>query len=84
MDGNILKKEFTVPGDPVTSESIRMSVDSISDNETIAIDKLKEVRVSGWAVDLSVGENTGINKVEVFLDGPRNFGKLFRPGSIWA
>ncbi|MCL4417308.1 MAG: hypothetical protein M1365_11525 [Actinobacteria bacterium] len=71
-----VKKEFTVPGDPVTSESIRMSVDSISDNETITIDKLKEVRVSGWAADTSVGENTGINKVEVFLDGPRNFGKL--------
>jgi len=71
-----IKKEFTVPGDPTTSESIRMSVDSISDNETITIDKLKEVRVSGWAADLGVGENTGINKVEVFLDGPRNFGKL--------
>lgn len=71
-----VKKEFTVPGDPTTSESIRMSVDSISDNETITIDKLKELRVSGWAADTSVGENTGINKVEVFLDGPRNFGKF--------
>ncbi|MBU4450947.1 MAG: DUF5050 domain-containing protein [Actinobacteria bacterium] len=71
-----IKKEFTVPGDPVTSESIGMSLDSISDNEIITQDRLKEVRVSGWAADLGVGENTGINKVEVFLNGPRNFGKL--------
>jgi TolB protein len=71
-----VKKEFTVPGDPVTSESIRMSIDSIADNETIAIDNLKDVRVSGWAADTSANENTGINKVEVFLDGPSNFGKL--------
>ena len=71
-----IKKEFETPGSPSTTESIRMSVDSISDNETITLDKLKEVRVSGWAADTGVGENTGINKVEVFLDGPRNFGKL--------
>ena len=71
-----VKEEFTIPGDPTTSESIRMSVDSIADNETITIDRLKELRVSGWAADLSAADNTGINKVEVFLDGPRNFGKL--------
>ena len=70
-----IKKEFTVPGDPTTTK-IKISIDSISDNETITLDKLKEVRVSGWAADLGVGENTGINNVEVFLDGPRNFGKL--------
>ncbi len=71
-----IRKEFTIPGDPVVSKSIIMSIDSIADNETITLDKLKEVRISGWAADLSVSENTGINKVEVFLDGPRNFGKL--------
>jgi len=71
-----IKKEVVVPGEPEVSDSIRMSIDSISDNEPVSADKLKEFRVSGWAADLSVAENTGINKVEVYLDGPRNFGKF--------
>ncbi len=71
-----IKKEVIVPGDPATAQSIIMSVDSIEDNSTITADLLKNLRVSGWAADMSIKENTGINKVEVYLDGPRNFGKL--------
>jgi TolB protein len=71
-----IKNEIMVPGNPVTADSIRMSVDSITDNSTITADSLKNLVISGWAADTSVKENTGINKVEVYLDGPRNFGKL--------
>jgi TolB protein len=71
-----IKEEIMVPGNPVTADSIRMSVDSITDNSTLTADSLKNLVISGWAADTSVKENTGINKVEVYLDGPRNFGKL--------
>jgi len=67
--------EITVPGKELLSETIRMSVDSISDNSILAIDGLKEIRISGWAADLGVAQNTGIAKVEVYLDGPKNFGR---------
>jgi TolB protein len=53
-----------------------MSIDSIPDNRIIYADELTEFMVSGWAADLNVSESTGINKVEVYIDGPRNFGKL--------
>ena len=70
------KKEIVVPGNPATAVSIRMSVDSVTDNSTITADSLKNLVISGWAADTSVKENTGINKVEIYLDGPMNFGKL--------
>lgn len=60
-----IKEEIMVPGNPVTADSIRMSVDSITDNSTITADSLKNMVISGWAADTSVKENTGINKVEV-------------------
>ncbi|MBM3708793.1 MAG: hypothetical protein FJW61_00020 [Actinobacteria bacterium] len=71
-----IKKEVMVPGEPEVSESIRMSIDSIVDNEPVSADKLKDLRISGWAADLSVAENPGINRVEVYIEGPRNFGKF--------
>ena len=67
--------EITVPGEEPLSKTIKMSVDSIADNEVLKTDGLKEIKISGWAADLSVAQNTGIAKVEVYLDGPRNFGK---------
>lgn len=69
------KEEITVPGQENLSQSIRMSIDSITDNETITKDKLKEIKVSGWAADLNVKEGTGVSKVEIYLDGPSGFGK---------
>jgi Tol biopolymer transport system component len=76
------KEEITIPGQTNLSQSIKMSIDSIADGETITKDKLKEIRVSGWAADLNVSEGTGISKVEVFLDGPSGFGKKLGDAQI--
>ncbi len=32
-------------------------------------------KIDGWAIDSKASQNTGINKIEIYLDGPRNFGK---------
>jgi TolB protein len=74
-DWELTKVEVTVPGEPVMSETIHMSIDSIGENEVITAEKLKEVRISGWAADLSVSDSTGINRIEVYLDGPAGFGQ---------
>jgi Tol biopolymer transport system component len=77
-----LKEEITVPGQANLSQSIKMSIDSIAENETITSDKLKEIRVSGWAADLNVREGTGVSRVEVYLDGPSGFGKKLGDAQI--
>jgi len=74
-DWELTKVEVIVPGEPVMSETIRMSIDSLGENEVIAADKLREVRVSGWAADLGVSDSTGVNRIEVYLDGPAGFGQ---------
>lgn len=76
------KEDITIPGQANLSQSIKMSIDSIGDNETITKDMLKEIRVSGWAADLNVREGTGISKVEVYLDGPSGFGKKLGDAKI--
>ena len=76
------KEEITIPGQANLSQTIKMSIDSIADNEIITKDKLKEIRVSGWAADLNVREGTGISKVEVYLDGPSGFGKKLGDAQI--
>jgi Tol biopolymer transport system component len=76
------KEEITIPGQANLSQTIKMSIDSIGENEIITNDKLKEIRISGWAADLNVREGTGISKVEVFLDGPSGFGKKLGDAQI--
>jgi Tol biopolymer transport system component len=76
------KEEVTIPGQAILSQTIKMSIDSIADNEIITNDKLKEIRISGWTADLNVREGTGISKVEVFLDGPTGFGKKLGDAQI--
>ncbi len=69
------RTEIMVPGNQNLSETIRMSIDSLGENELIKADQKNAVRVSGWAADLGISDSPGINKIEIYLDGPRNFGK---------
>lgn len=71
-----IRKEITVPGQAQISPAIRMSSDSLGENTIIEKDKLKEIKIDGWAINLSVSDSTGINNVEIFLDGPKNSGRL--------
>jgi len=53
-----------------------MSFERMYKGDSIAEGDLNEIPIKGWAVDLNSHDNPGISKVEVFLDGPSNFGKL--------
>ncbi|GAG70977.1 unnamed protein product [marine sediment metagenome] len=70
------RTKIQVPGEPGNAENIKMSVDSLRQNEVIKEDKKKELRISGWAADSNVTDSTGIDKVEIYLNGPKGFGKL--------
>ncbi len=71
-----IRKEITIPGNPQVSDSIKIASDSLRENDIISQDKLKNLKIDGWALDLSSPADTGISKVEIYLDGPKNFGKL--------
>ena len=71
-----LREEVQVPGEPATADSIRMSIDSLFDKKVITSDEKKEIRLSGWAADLSIKDSPGIDRIEVYLDGPSDFGKF--------
>jgi len=70
------RTKIQVPGEPGNAENIKMSVDSLHQNEVIKEDKKKELRISGWTADFNVTDSTGIDKVEIYLNGPKGFGKL--------
>lgn len=71
-----IRKEITIPGSPEVSGSIKMSSESLQENDVLDEDSLKNVKIDGWAFDANASQGTGISKVEIYLNGPRNFGKL--------
>ncbi|MBA7466980.1 Tol-Pal system protein TolB [subsurface metagenome] len=70
------RTKIQVPGEPGNAENIKMSVDSLRQNEVIKEDKKNKLRISGWAADFNVTDSTGIDKVEIYLNGPKGFGKF--------
>ncbi len=65
------RKEIQVPGELETAENIRLYVDNPKHNVAVA----GEMRISGWAADLNPPDNPNISKIEIYLDGPKGFGK---------
>jgi TolB protein len=70
------RKEITVSGQPQFSETIQISLEGPNPAKIIEEDDIKEIYVRGWAVDLAYSDNTGIDRVEVYLEGPKDFGKF--------
>jgi len=65
------RKEIQIPGELETAENIRLYVDNPKHNVAVT----GEIRISGWAADLNPPDNPNISKVEIYLDGPKGFGK---------
>jgi TolB protein len=72
----LTKKEFIMPGDPPVSDAIRMSIDNPRADEMLPADSASQIRVSGWAADFRISDSPGIDKIEVYIDGPAGFGKF--------
>jgi hypothetical protein len=71
-----IRKRILIPGDPDEDENIKLSVDNPSQNEVIKEDDKSNIRISGWSVDFNYSDNTGVERIEVYLNGPRNFGEF--------
>jgi hypothetical protein len=70
------RKKILIPGDSNEDENIKLSVDNPSQNEVIEEADKSNIRVSGWSVDFNYTDNTGVERIEVYLNGPRNFGEF--------
>lgn len=70
-DETLIRKEIKLQGDPQTKENIQIYLETPS--ESIVE---KEILISGWATDINSSSGTNVNRMEVYLDGPRGFGKF--------
>jgi len=70
------RKSILIPGDSNEDENIKLSVDDPSQNEVIEEDDKSSIRVSGWSVDFNFSDNTGVERIEIYLNGPKNFGEF--------
>ena len=66
---NFFYKEFSKP--PLNND-IRIAVDSPSSEEILS----GNVKISGWALNKSYTEETGIKRIEIYLEGLDSDGKL--------
>ncbi len=70
-DEILIRKEIKLQGVPQAKENIRIYLETPS--ESIVE---KEILISGWATDTNSSSGTNINRMEIYLDGPRGFGKF--------
>ena len=81
---NFTREKVLIPGESDYNENIKLYIDNPDHNAIIAGDTRSSVRVSGWSADFSSGDNPGINKIEIYLNGPRDFGKFLGEASYGA
>lgn len=68
------REKVSVSGDPGHSETIELHIDDPGHEAIIKEEERSSLRVSGWSVDLASSGGTGIDRVEVYLNGPKDFG----------
>ncbi len=69
-----IRQRVPVSGDVDNSQNIELHIDGPRHNAIIEEEDKENLRISGWSADLSVQESTGIEKIEIYLNGPRDFG----------
>lgn len=72
---NYTRQKVSIPGSEETDENIRLSIDDPSHNETIKEADKSNIKISGWSVDVSQQSDPGIDRIEIYLNGPKEFGK---------
>ncbi|MDD3520596.1 MAG: DUF5050 domain-containing protein [Actinomycetota bacterium] len=65
------KQKLQIPGTPLTDSAIRIHLDKPTE------DLLAQNTISflGWAADTNSVNSPGISNIEVYMDGPKGFGK---------
>jgi Tol biopolymer transport system component len=71
-EGKVLtRKEIKLQGELPVNKNIIIYLESPTESAFEG-----EISISGWAVDTSSASSTNINRIEIYLDGPRGFGKF--------
>jgi len=70
------RQKIEIPGETEFDENIRLSLDNPKNNEVITEAVKSNVRVSGWSVNTNSQDTTGIDRIEIYLNGPRGFGEF--------
>ena len=73
---NYTREKIKINGEENLDANIRLSLDSPKEDEVITEANKSNVRISGWSVDTIYSENTGIDRVEIYLNGPKDFGQF--------
>ncbi|MEA2016412.1 MAG: hypothetical protein U9O59_06905 [Actinomycetota bacterium] len=66
-----VRKEINFPGEEAVEKKITIAIDK--PEEKSITDSLQ--LINGWAVDLRNKDNPGIKNIEIYLDGPKGYGK---------
>jgi len=66
-----IRKEINFPGEDTIEKKIMIAIDK--PGEKSITDSLQ--LINGWAVDLRNEDNPGIKDIEIYLDGPKGYGK---------
>jgi Tol biopolymer transport system component len=73
---NYTRERIVIPGEANLDTNIRLSIDDPKDNEVIAEADKSNMKISGWSVDPNFQDTTGIDRVEIYLNGPKGFGEF--------
>ena len=73
---NYTREKIKIDGEENLDVNIKLSLDGPKENEVITEANKSNVRISGWSVDTNYSGNTGIDRVEIYLNGPKDFGQF--------
>ncbi|MCJ7472430.1 MAG: hypothetical protein MUP02_06465, partial [Actinobacteria bacterium] len=71
-----IREKVVVSGDPGYSETIELHIDGPGHEAIIEESEKSSLRISGWSADLTASTGTGIDRIEIYLNGPKDFGKV--------
>ncbi|HHT78459.1 MAG TPA: DUF5050 domain-containing protein [Actinobacteria bacterium] len=74
------RETITVPGERLQSSNIKFFIDTPANGSIVE----QETNIGGWAVNASVPDSPGISAIELYLNGPKGFGKKVGNASLGA
>lgn len=70
------REKVPVSGNPAYSETIELHIDGPGHEAIIKEDERSSLRISGWSADLASSGGAGIDRIEIYLNGPKDFGRF--------
>jgi len=71
LEWDYIREKISLSGEEESEKKITIFIEKPEDKTTIeSLDLIK-----GWSVDLRNKENSGITNIEIYLDGPKGYGK---------